>query len=153
MALAAFTRRNTANDVSAIVDHFLGMKSTNTAGETLNDDRCFFIKKNAHIRPPLTDQRGFVGTRGLNRLLCGFSERVCSDEVDIRVGQDLAALFDIGTGQAHHDRHLHLQFLHRLNHAFRNPVAAVNAGKNVHQNCIDALIGQDQVKRLGDPLR
>ena len=43
MFFTAFTRRYTADDMGAVVDHFLGMKGTDAAGKALDNDRCFFV--------------------------------------------------------------------------------------------------------------
>ncbi len=52
MLRAAFAGRDAADDVGAVVDHLLRVESAFAAGETLDDEACFFVYENAHRAPP-----------------------------------------------------------------------------------------------------
>src|SRR5580693_6113157 len=52
MLRAAFAGRHAADYVCAVVDHLLRVECSFTAGETLDDDACFFVYENAHRAPP-----------------------------------------------------------------------------------------------------
>ena len=64
-----------------------------------------------------------------------------------------AALLDMGPGQAHHQRHPHLDLLQGLHDALGDPVAAVDAGEDVHQHRLHLGVGEHQIEGLGHPLR
>ena len=74
------------------------------------------------------------------RLFGGLRQGIRSNQVDIAVGQNLTAKLDIGARQAHHHGYRYIQRLHCLDHTFGHPVTTVDAGENVDQNRIDALV-------------
>ncbi len=66
--------------------------------------------------------------------LAASAKRVGADDGKAGAGQDLAALFDMRAGEAHHDRHVDRILLQRLHDAFGHPVAAVDAGEDVDED-------------------
>ncbi len=45
---AAFAGRHAADDVGAVVDHFLGVERADAAGEALDEDRRIFVDEDGH---------------------------------------------------------------------------------------------------------
>ena len=48
MGGATLARRHAANNVGAVVDHFLSVKGADAASEALDQDRGIFVDKNCH---------------------------------------------------------------------------------------------------------
>ena len=52
VTFATLARRHSADDVGAVVDHFLRVEGADAPGETLHDDRGCFIQEYAHVCLP-----------------------------------------------------------------------------------------------------
>ena len=63
-----------------------------------------------------------------------------------------AALLVVGAVQAHHERHLGLDLVERLDQALGHLVAAGDAAEDVEQHRGDAVVGEDDLHGLGDRL-
>jgi hypothetical protein len=50
--LAALSRDNATNDISAIFQHIFGMELCHPAGDPLNDNARFTVYKNTHFKLP-----------------------------------------------------------------------------------------------------
>ena len=74
-------------------------------GDALDDDAGIGIEKDAHDAGP----SGNLGCLGRpphrDRTFGGLGERLGGDDVEPRVGQNLAAFLDVGAGQADDQRH------------------------------------------------
>ena len=46
---AALAGRHAADDVGAVVDHFLGVEGADAAGEALDEDRGVLVDENCHV--------------------------------------------------------------------------------------------------------
>src|SRR6476619_2869233 len=90
-------------------------------------------------RPSLTSLDGF------HDLLCGIVEIVGGHPVETAVADDLLALLDVGAFEAHYQRHLQADLLHRGDHAFGDDVALHDAAEDVDQNALHLRIGGDDL--------
>ena len=82
-----------------------------------------------------------------------FRQSVCGQYGIAAIGQDLAALLNVCTGQANHQRHPHLHLAERLDDALGYPVASIDTGKDIDQDRFHAFVGKHQVEGLGHPFR
>ncbi len=80
-----------------------------------------------------------------NGLLRGFGQRLGADDWNAAFGDDLAALFDIGAGEPHDQRHARSSIsLHGLHDALRDPVAAIDAGEDVDEDALHIAVGEHE---------
>src|SRR5688500_16704587 len=80
--------------------------------------------------------------------VCGIGQVARSNDCKTALREQLATLFRVGSFNANDDRHLHTDIFHRSDDAFGDHVAADDAAEDVHENCTDILVGEDQSERL-----
>src|ERR1700676_1073211 len=86
-------------------------------------------------------------TGGSNRLLRRVGQGLGADDRQPAVADDLAPLTFIGGRQTHDQRHLDADVAYRLYHALCHPIAAVDAGKDIHQDSFEVAVRQHQLER------
>ena len=85
--------------------------------------------------------------------LAGFGECLGGGQFHVALGEDPASLLDVGSREAYAYRNPDLELGHGLDHPLGHPVTAVDAGKYVHQDGLDPIVGQDQPECFGHPVR
>src|SRR5438552_3242413 len=75
---------------------------------------------------------------------------VGGDDGEAALPEDTAAFLDVRAGEPHDEGHRDRDLPHRLHHALRHPVAAVDAGEHVHEDRVHLAVGEDQPKGGGD---
>src|SRR5438128_1778240 len=89
---------------------------------------------------------------GGDGLLGGLGQRVGDDHLLAGIGQDAASLLDLGAGEPHHQRHVDADLADGFDHAFGDPVAAVDAGEDVDQDGLDLSVAEHGTERFRHPL-
>ena len=70
--------------------------------------------------------------------------------MSFELGDDLLAEIDVGAFEAHHQRHLEADLLHRGDHALGDHVALHDAAEDVDQDALHLRIGGDDLERRRD---
>ena len=142
MHRAALARRDAADHLGAVGDRLLGMERAILAGEALGDDLGFSVDEDRHQRAPCAAERTAA------TIFCAASSR-SSAGMTLRpdFAQDLLAEIDVGAFEAHHQRHLEADLLHRGDHALGDDVAAHDAAEDVDQNALHVGVGGDDLER------
>ena len=140
MRLPALARRDAADHLRAVGNRLFGMEGALLAGEALADDLGVFVDEDAHFAL-------------LHRLFGRIGQTLGGDDRQPRFGQQLAPEFDIGAFQPHDHRHLDADFLHRLDDAFGDDVAAHDAAEDVDQHRAHLGVEQDDLEALRHGLR
>ena len=78
---------------------------------------------------------------------------VRGDDREPALGQDFPPFLDAGAGEADDQRHRHIEFLQGLHDPLGDPVAAIDAGKDVDEDRLDIFIRQNKAERFGDAFR
>jgi hypothetical protein len=66
--------------------------------------------------------------------------------------EDVLALLDVGAFEAHHQRHLQIDFARGGHDALGDDVAAHDAAEDVDENAFDRRVGKDDLEGGGDLL-
>ena len=151
MGRAALAGGHAADDLGAVGQHLLGVEAADLAGDALDDDAGVSSRRTLMMRPS-GGCGGLAALPGGDHLVGGVGEAVGGDDGEAAGFEDAAALLHMRAGEAHHQRHLHLDLLQRLHDALGDPVAAVDAGEDVDQDGLDLLVREHEVEGLGDAL-
>ena len=54
MPFTALAGCNATDNISSVINHFLRVESSDTAGKSLHDDGCCLVEEDAHFRSSLT---------------------------------------------------------------------------------------------------
>src|SRR5258708_38465404 len=92
----------------------------------------------------------FEGTGAPSRdhAVGGFGQRVSNDDVFAGLGKDTATFRHIGASKSNDERDADSDFAYCLDDAFRHPVAAVDAGKNVDKHRLDIFVSEHGAQGL-----
>jgi hypothetical protein len=140
MALAAAPGRHAADQLGAVGDALLRMKSALLAGEALADHFGALVDEDAHAAFLVAAPADLFGRV---RQIGGRDDRQSA------LRQPLARHLGIGALQSHHHRHRHADVLDGIDDAIGDQVAAHDAAEDVDQDRAHLWIGQDQLKRRG----
>ena len=152
LVLPPLPGRYAADDVGAVGDHLLGVEAADLAGNAQDDDRRGAIEKDGHDATAFGVELEVVAPGGTARLAA--SARVLARMIGrpqrariLRPSSTCVPARRTTTGT------LQRILLQRLDDAFGDPVAAVDAGEDVDQDRLHIVVRHDQAERLGDALR
>ena len=135
--------RDARNDIGAVFHTGLRVGCSRLASDALNEQARIFINEDGHGEK--------LGCGG-DDFLSGVGDVGCGCEFETGFGKELAAGFDVGAFQAHHERHWEVDGFHGIDDALSDDVALHDAAENIHQNGFHSLVRDKDLECLGDLL-